>query len=117
MLQVTFQGRFLFLGKARTPGDVLGGPELADALASGRTTMTAITALKNRQLAVLQDDGNSPIMSSDMATGFDTRIQRLEKMIEAVCDKLGVEVEKPAAAEAVTSAEPKRRRRRSTTQH
>lgn len=99
MLQMTIQGRYKFLGKAREPGEVIPSQELFEAIRDGRTTMTAVNALKNRQLAILQDEAeaNAPAQAEEIA--------RLHRNMARIADHLGVELE--AASEAAPSAETK----------
>ena len=90
MLQITFQSRVLFLGKMRVPGEVLPPEELAEALESERTSMTAVTAMKNRGLAILQESGGG----NDTAdTG---RIERIERNIALIGKALGIDLETAA---------------------
>lgn len=82
MLKMTFQSNCVFLGKKRKAGDVID-TELAEALAAGRTTMTAVTAMKNQQLAILQD--------TEEQKSID-RLNRLETIVERIAEKMGINV-------------------------
>lgn len=90
MLTMTFQAKVLFLGKQREAGETID-EELVEALKSGRTTMTAVTAMKNRGYAIIGDTDEE--ITSD-------RLDRIERNLALIAKALKVDLETAETAPA-----------------
>lgn len=80
MLRATVLSTFPFLGKKRSPGDVIEWEELNDAMEKKLLTRTVLDALKNQKLILLQGDGIEP-EAAERIKGLEDRLDRIEELL------------------------------------
>lgn len=99
MLRATFLTSILFLGKKRTPSEIIEWDELNTALESGRTTRQALDALHKQKMILLQGDGIEP-EAAERIKGVEDRLVAIEEGLARIEAQLKQALE--GDAEAVT---------------
>jgi hypothetical protein len=115
MLKMTILSHCLFMGAQRHPGEVVDPVELDAAIKSGKITMVAVNAMKNRGHAMLQDEqetrpaGLDPEILAILGQLLESSA-RQERNIALLGKAHGVELEAPPPVPAKETVKPATKR-------
>jgi thiamine pyrophosphate-dependent acetolactate synthase large subunit-like protein len=84
---------------------------LLDALQKKLTTMTAVTAMKNRGYAILQDDEDPQAGANQRLDALETTLARMERNLARMAKAHGIELETVDEPEPEEIAKPTKSRK------